>query len=54
MPNYSFQCNQCGERFEIRESVKQHDQHREKCPKCASGNVAQRYGGVYVKTSKKS
>ncbi len=54
MPNYSFQCKQCGERFEVHESLKEHGQHNELCPKCSSGNVVQRYSGISVKTSKKS
>ena len=54
MPNYAFQCKKCGELFEVQESVKEHDQRNEQCPKCSSGNIAQRYSGIYVKTSKKS
>jgi putative FmdB family regulatory protein len=54
MPNYAFQCRACEESFEVRESLKEHDRHREKCPKCGSGKISQRFGSVYVKTSKKS
>ncbi len=54
MPNYAFQCKKCGEDFEVRESVKEHDLHKEQCPKCSSGNIEQKYGNIYVKTSKKS
>jgi len=54
MPNYAFQCKKCGEQFEVQESVKEHDLHKEQCPKCSSGNIAQQYGNIYVKTSKKS
>ncbi len=54
MPNYAFECKKCGEQFEIRESVKDHDHHKEKCPRCSSREIAQRYSGVYLKTSKKS
>ena len=54
MPNYAFLCRACEESFEVRESVKEHDRHREKCPKCGSDKIRQRFGSVYVKTSKKS
>jgi putative FmdB family regulatory protein len=54
MPNYAFRCKKCGEQFEVHESVKEHDLHKEHCPKCSSGNIAQQYGSIYVKTSKKS
>ena len=54
MPNYAFRCKQCGEQFEVRESVKEHDRHEERCPKCKSDDIDQQYGTVYVKTSKKS
>ena len=54
MPNYEFQCGACGKSFELRESLKEHDRHREKCPKCGSDKISQRFGSIYVKTSKKS
>jgi putative FmdB family regulatory protein len=54
MPNYEFQCGACGKSFELRESLKEHDRHREKCPQCGSDKISQRFGTIYVKTSKKS
>jgi len=54
MPNYTFQCRACGERFEQHETLQEHDRHGEKCPKCGSVDVTQRPGPVFVKTSKKS
>lgn len=54
MPNYTFQCNQCGERFDVLESLQEHDQHREKCPKCGSKKVEQKPGSFFAQTAKKS
>ncbi len=54
MPNYEFRCSGCGEPFTVHESVKDHDQHKEQCPKCASRKVEQRMSAFYAKTSKKS
>jgi putative FmdB family regulatory protein len=34
MPNYSFHCEQCGVRFEVRMSIVEHDQNRPECPRC--------------------
>ena len=41
MPNYAFQCKKCGEQFEVHESVKEHDLHKEQCPKCRSCSSTQ-------------
>ena len=54
MPNYEFVCNQCGHRFDVRESVARHDLHKDKCPKCGSDKVQQQFVDIQVKTSKKT
>lgn len=51
---YAFQCRKCGERFHIKESLAEHERHREKCPKCGSKDVEQRLEPAFVATSKKS
>lgn len=50
---YSFKCRECGEVFEVNESLAEHEKHQETCPKCKSGQVQQQFN-VQVKTSKKS
>jgi putative FmdB family regulatory protein len=52
--NYAFQCRKCGERFDVTESLAQHERHQEKCPKCGSEDVEQRFEGISVLTKKKS
>ena len=54
MPIYEFKCNSCGHGFDIVESLKQHDKHEEKCPKCESKDIERVLGTVSVQTSKKS
>lgn len=54
MPEYEFECKQCGNKFTITESYKQRERHQEKCPKCSSKKVEQLMSSVYAKTSKKS
>jgi putative FmdB family regulatory protein len=54
MPEYEFECQQCGEKFSQKETYEEHDQHKEKCPKCGSKRVEQLVSQVHVKTSKKS
>ena len=54
MPIYEFNCNSCGHQFDIIESFKEHDQHKEKCPECKSADIERVLGHISVKTSKKS
>jgi putative FmdB family regulatory protein len=37
MPIYEYQCAECGERFEMRQSMGE-DSSSVKCPKCHAGN----------------
>lgn len=54
MPIYDFKCNSCGHEFDLIESVNEHDEHKEKCPKCKSGDIERVIGAASVQTSKKS
>lgn len=58
MPTYEFRCNDCEAVFEIEESVNEHDrdlrEHKAKCPKCRSVNVAPQVATFEVKTTRKS
>ena len=54
MPTYEFECRKCLHRFNLVESISEHDKHREKCPKCASAEVQSLISAVNLKTSKKS
>ena len=55
MPQYEFECMKCGKEFTVEETMTRHEEHHQvKCPKCGSSKVEQRYGSVFVKTSKKS
>ena len=40
--------------FDVIESVHEHDEHHEKCPKCNSEDIERVFGAVNVQTSKKS
>ncbi|MGB9845816.1 MAG: FmdB family zinc ribbon protein, partial [Methanothermobacter tenebrarum] len=47
MPTYEFECGDCGERFEIRASIKEKEQGLSpKCPRCGSENTGQVFGGL--------
>ena len=54
MPIYEFECKKCGHKFDMAESIKQHDEHHEKCPKCKSTEINSLVSAVNVRTSKKS
>ena len=54
MPTYEYRCESCGENFERRESITEHEIAEPKCPKCGSGKVARAVSAFYAKTSKKS
>ena len=54
MPTYEYRWQRCGETFEQRESIAEHEAAKPKCPKCGSEEVARAYSAFYAKTSKKS
>jgi putative FmdB family regulatory protein len=55
MPYYEFECAQCGQKFNEKQTFEEHDRGRRvKCPKCGSQKVERVIGSVLAKTSKKS
>ena len=54
MPTYEYRCESCGETFEERESIAEHDTAKPKCPKCGSENVTRAISAFHAKTAKKS
>ncbi len=54
MPTYEFECNKCGHKFDMLESISDHDKHKEKCPKCDARDLKTLLSAVTVKTSRKS
>lgn len=54
MPTYEYRCESCGELFEQRESVAEHEAGKPTCPKCGGDKVARAFSRVHVKTAKKS
>jgi putative FmdB family regulatory protein len=54
MPTYDYRCENCGEIFEQRESIADHEAATAKCPKCGSEKVVWAFSAFYAKTSKKS
>ena len=51
MAEYEFMCNDCGHKFTVAESYKEHEEHHEKCPECDSRNIKQLISEVFAKTS---
>ena len=54
MPTYEFECKKCGHRFNLMESIAEHNRHNESCPKCSSSEIQNLMSTVNVKTTKKS
>ncbi|HEB28460.1 MAG TPA: zinc ribbon domain-containing protein [Porticoccus sp.] len=54
MPTYEFECKECGQKFNLMESIDAHEKHNEKCPKCSGNDIKSLISLVNVKTSKKS
>jgi putative FmdB family regulatory protein len=54
MPTYEYRCKTCGEIFEQRESIAEHEAAKAKCPKCESEKVARAFSAFYAKKAKKS
>lgn len=51
---YTFECTKCHKRFEVSESLAEHERGKEKCPECGTQKVEQRLTAPFVATSKKS
>jgi putative FmdB family regulatory protein len=54
MPTYEYRCEQCGETFEQRESIAEHETAKPLCPKCGGDKVTRAFSAFYPKSSKKS
>jgi putative FmdB family regulatory protein len=54
MPTYDYTCQKCGHDFQRIEKISEHGTKKVRCPECKSTRVEQVFGGVFVKTSKKS
>jgi putative FmdB family regulatory protein len=62
MPQYEYECTQCGKKFEAMQTFEEHDRHEDhdrharlKCPDCGSKKVEQVVSSsVFMITSKKS
>ncbi len=55
MATYQFKCTQCGKKFTVEQTFRQHDRHEAvKCPQCRSAKVKQQITQVYARTAKKS
>lgn len=54
MPTYSFECRDCGKKFQAILSFREFEEGKRKCPKCGSRKVVQVLEVFYAKTSRKS
>lgn len=54
MPTYEYRCDKCGQTFEKEESIKEHEAHKARCPKCGSEQVSPVLSHFFAKTSRKS
>jgi len=56
MPTYDYRCEDCRKSFSVSRTWVEYDRQRTpKCPKCGRSKAVQQvYGGVLVKTAKKS
>lgn len=54
MPRYDYRCEECGNEFEIEESMAQHEQARHECPECGSSSLRRVLRGAHVQTPSKT
>lgn len=54
MPQYEYECKECGKIFNLRMHIEEHEKKRPKCPECGSRRLAHRYSPFFAKTAKKS
>jgi putative FmdB family regulatory protein len=54
MPTYDYKCVNCGKKFSLVMTIRQHDSKKPKCPKCNSRKVKQQLASFFAITSDKS
>ncbi len=54
MPTYEYLCGQCGGKFTLIMSMKEHADTKITCPKCQSGDFKQQMSPFISRTSRKS
>lgn len=54
MPTYEYRCNSCGAEFTRAVSLREHEQERQRCPKCGSEQIVQLMSAFMPKTSRKA
>jgi putative FmdB family regulatory protein len=54
MPTYEYRCEQCGETFEQRETIAEHESAKPQCPKCGREKVVRAVSAFDANTSKRS
>jgi putative FmdB family regulatory protein len=55
MPDYDYECGECGRVFILHESLEEHGKgKRVTCPACGSKRVERTITSVYVTTAKKT
>ena len=54
MPVYSFECRDCHKKFEVVQTLSEHDTEKVKCPACESTHIDRVWSEVFVETSRKS
>ena len=54
MPSYEYRCLKCNKEFSATLTIKEHDGHKAKCPKCGGKRLEQLITSFLTKTSRKS
>jgi putative FmdB family regulatory protein len=54
MPNYNFECPDCGKKFTITTTIAEHMKGKTKCPKCGHRKAKSVFAPSFVYTEKKS
>jgi len=54
MPQYEYLCTACNKKFNVTQTIADHDKGKTKCPKCGSSKLEQQWAAFVATTSKKS
>ncbi len=54
MPTYAYVCRDCRKKFELIQTLSEHEKTKPACPKCKSKNLDRVWSNIQVHTSKKS
>ena len=51
---YDYKCEECGNEFSVKQTLKEHEEKKVPCPRCGSEKTKHKLEPFFAKTSRKS